>query len=468
MLKIGSESQSSVSRLMIDQLAKETIFQNFEHAYVVINHSSEILCTHGDIAPFFQAQLKTENIRIAEQIVPELASMLEEVISKTIDSFQPATMPAFYLRWDGEQLLAKIEIQPMAGTENNRLFLVVFKVLDKIAPDTASQLNQIAMLKQAQKIAKLGSWEFDTNIKNVQWSEETYRIYGYDPSQNADACFKDVIRRKPSLEKEQFRRMLKVSIKSKKSYNYDIQVVTPQNEIKYAQIIGRPIEDEAGNVIKLHGTIMDITDRKITEEKLKATLQQKEVLLKEVYHRVKNNLAMVEGLLFLQKNLITDQKYVEIFDECEKRIHSMALVHRNLYQTENLNTININCYINELVQHIAMSFSRKNHVEVEIKVNTVYFDLNQAIPLGLITNELVTNSFKYAFKDVDKPRLLVSLMQQENAYEFIVKDNGPGFDMSTPNERNTLGISLVKMLTSDLNGQIFFDSKQGTETKIIF
>jgi two-component system, chemotaxis family, CheB/CheR fusion protein len=325
-----------------------------------------------------------------------------------------------------------------------------------------------ANLKEAQRVAQLGNWQFDLTTGEVEWSEETLRIYGYT-KENQQGVFDDIFMRQNIKERNFFIRTLYKAIKKGESYRYDTRITTPAGQEKYIQIIGKPTIDEQGKVQKLYGTVMDITERKQSEDMLKAALNQKEVLLKEVYHRVKNNLAMVEGLLYLQKNLISEQKYIDIFDECEKRIHSMALVHRNLYQTDNLNTIDINNYLNELVQHIAMSSTLKHNVKISININAAHFDLNKAIPLGLITNELVTNSFKYAFHTTENPELTISLLKEDDKHIFIVKDNGKGYEaISSKVGHKTLGLSLVTMLTTDLSGKIYFDSTHGAETRIVF
>ncbi len=325
-----------------------------------------------------------------------------------------------------------------------------------------------ANLKEAQRVAQLGNWQFDLVTGEVEWSEETLRIYGYT-TDNKHAAFDDIFMRQSIKDRNFFIRTIYKAIKKGESYRYDTQITTPEGHKKHVQIIGKPALDAQGKVHKLYGTVMDITERKQSEDMLKAALTQKEVLLKEVYHRVKNNLAMVEGLLYLQKNLISEQKYIDIFDECEKRIHSMALVHRNLYQTDNLNTIDIDNYLNELVQHIAMSSTLKNNVKISININAAHFDLNKAIPLGLITNELVTNSFKYAFHTIKNPELTISLLKEGEKYIFTVKDNGNGFETPPGSSKHkTLGLSLVTMLTTDLSGKIYFNSTQGAETRIVF
>jgi PAS domain S-box-containing protein len=229
-----------------------------------------------------------------------------------------------------------------------------------------------------------------------------------------------------------------------------------------------PLQEEDGSIQHILVFYQNTTKQKIAEEQIISALRQKDVLLKEIYHRVKNNLAMVESLLFLQRNTVDEPHYKEMFEDCEKRIHSMALVHKSLYQSENLDSINIKDYIYQLIQHITHSIDYKCKINLHLDIDPVNINFNKAIPLGLITNELVTNSFKYAFQEMENGELFISLKETDRGYHFMVQDNGIGFSKDFQKQKSTLGLSLVSMLTNDLRGKLEIDSQKGVTTKIVF
>ena len=216
---------------------------------------------------------------------------------------------------------------------------------------------------------------------------------------------------------------------------------------------------------------IDITERKLAEEALRASLREKEILLQEVHHRVKNNLQVVSSLLDLQSQNLTDQKAIALFRESFNRIKSMALIHERLYQSTSLSRINFAEYIETLTNYLLQSYWFKaNLITVKVNVAHVFLTLDTAIPCGLIINELVSNSLKYAFTKETVGLIEVNLdLDHEQKFTLTVKDNGIGFpkDFDIQNT-NTLGLQLVKVLTSQLEGEIELTYSHGTEVKIKF
>jgi two-component sensor histidine kinase len=207
----------------------------------------------------------------------------------------------------------------------------------------------------------------------------------------------------------------------------------------------------------------EITARKQIEQQLETSLQEKQILLKEVYHRVKNNLQAVSNLLFLQAEQIKDQQVREIFYEAQDRVKSIALVHEKLYQTEDLSRVNFGEYLNSLASHLVRSnHARARGVKLEVSTDEVQLDMETAIPLGIIINELVTNAFKHAFPpDRARPadqadEIQIELhVEAEQQLRLIVRDNGVGFPEGLePANTGSLGLQLVHMLVQQLNGSL--------------
>ena len=219
------------------------------------------------------------------------------------------------------------------------------------------------------------------------------------------------------------------------------------------------------------GTVKDITDRKKAEEQIKNSLLEKETLLREIHHRVKNNMQIISSLLLLQSQNIVDQKYLDIFNDINNRILSMALIHEKLYESENLAQINIQEYINDLASNLMDSYGRKGNAKIEINVENIPLNINFAVPCGLILNELITNSLKYAFpKDRHGKIKIVFQKRDGNIIHFSVSDDGIGIprDMDIRNTKS-LGIHLITSLAENqLHGEIILNREGGTEFQINF
>ncbi|MBZ8180358.1 PAS domain S-box protein [Oscillatoria salina] len=215
----------------------------------------------------------------------------------------------------------------------------------------------------------------------------------------------------------------------------------------------------------------DITERKQAEKQLKSSLKEKEILLKEIHHRVKNNLQVISSLLKLQSAYITDEDTLSLFTESYNRVRSMALIHEKLYQSQGLAKIDASTYISDLTENLFRSYNiSPNHLQLQLQLEKIQLDIDTAIPCGLIINELVSNSFKYGFPKQKQGEIWVKFLQPEpGKISLTVADNGvglpPDFDLS---EVESLGLQLVSNLTEQLNGEIEIYSHQGTTFTITF
>ncbi len=239
------------------------------------------------------------------------------------------------------------------------------------------------------------------------------------------------------------------------------------SEFEYDSIYGKrflssfvPIKDKEGNVQRLMGMTQDVTERKKNEETIAKSLQEKTTLLSEIHHRVKNNLAIVSGLLQLQSNETNDERLTYAFDQSINRIISIAMVHELLYKSQDLSSINIHSYLDSLLPAITRTLKddRKN-IDVEIDIEDYKMNINEAIPLGLLFNELFTNSFKYAFEEGKKGKITVRLKVEDNCVIVLYEDNGKGFGEENDfEEPRNLGLTLIHTQMSQLNAKYEVDT----------
>ncbi len=272
-------------------------------------------------------------------------------------------------------------------------------------------------------------------------------------------------------------------------------IIAPDKQLKIAEITAKLIKErkidletvilskdgkripvEINNCIfTLHGEEVviavsrDITERKQAEEEIKQSLEEKELLLKEVHHRVKNNLAIISSLLNLQSYNVKDEKARDSFREIQNRTRSMALIHEKLYKSTDLKRINFGEYISTISTELFRTYADPARVKLKTNVEDIYLDINTAIPLGLIINEIITNSFKHAFPGAREGEIQIDFHKKDHHYEFQVKDNGVGFpdDLDFKNT-DTLGLQLVNSLTKQIDGEISLKKDHGTQFTIKF
>ena len=215
----------------------------------------------------------------------------------------------------------------------------------------------------------------------------------------------------------------------------------------------------------------DITERKFADEQIKASLKEKEVLLREIHHRVKNNMQIISSLLSHQMENITDKNINEIFIDSQNRIISMSLVHEKLYQSRDLRNIDFGEYINDLGASLFQSYNiHSGNIKLNIHVENIYLDIDIAIPIGLIINELITNSLKYAFPKGINGEITIIFRSRGEILELVVSDNGIGLPKDLDfRKTRSLGLHLVTILTENqLHGKIDMNGNKGTEFKIEF
>lgn len=237
-----------------------------------------------------------------------------------------------------------------------------------------------------------------------------------------------------------------------------------------ALVNGTLVRDDRGNPLFIAVTAVDITGRKQAEDRIKASLREKEILLREVHHRVKNNLQIISSLLSLQAERIKNEKEKELFKDSQNRIRSMALIHEKLYQSKTLADIDVKGYITDLVYGLFQSYGAPGTIALTVEVKDVFLSVDDAITCGLIINELVSNALKHAFPGSSKGEIKTTLRPINGDIELIVSDDGIGIPDDIDIKHNSsLGLHLVTILAEEqLNGKITSSRDKGTVMRITF
>jgi PAS domain S-box-containing protein len=247
--------------------------------------------------------------------------------------------------------------------------------------------------------------------------------------------------------------------------------VFTNQEISVAQLFSNQAASAIENARLYERAQEEIAERMRAEELIKASLREKEVMLKEIHHRVKNNLQVISSLLRLQSRSIDDHDILEIFQESQHRVRSMALIHEKLYRSQDLAHVDFGSYIQDLANFLFRSYtSQRGAVDLDIDANDVSLPIDTAVPCGLIINELISNSLKHAFVDGREGKIQVRLVaDQERQIRLSVSDDGVGFSEDIDYTTSpSLGLQLVNTLVDQLDGQIELYNGSGTRFEIAF
>ncbi|MBU1001843.1 MAG: response regulator [Proteobacteria bacterium] len=214
----------------------------------------------------------------------------------------------------------------------------------------------------------------------------------------------------------------------------------------------------------------EIVERQAAQEQIRTSLEEKEVLLKEIHHRVKNNLQIISSLLYLQSQQIKDPETRELFMQSRDRVRSMALVHEKLYQSDDLARIDYKSYLMTITKTMMQTYREESRkVRLDLDLEQIYLPVDSAIPCSLLVNELLTNAMKHAFKGRDSGVISINLRREGESIELKVSDNGSGFPKDLDfRKTETLGMQLVVNLVGQLRGEIQEDFTDGTAFTIRF
>lgn len=249
----------------------------------------------------------------------------------------------------------------------------------------------------------------------------------------------------------------------------EVRHIKKNHDIFPAYISASVLKNERGENIGMMSISRDISRIKETEEQLKKSVHEKDILLKEIHHRVKNNMQVISSILKLQSAYVKDARTIELLDECRNRISSMAFIHATLYMTKDFTNINFAEYVNNIASNLKQSYvSPEKNILLELNVPKVFLNIDDAIPCGLIINELLSNSFKYGFVKKKNGTVGITVKVKKENIILAIWDDGAGFPKKV-DYKNTesLGLQLVISLAEQLRGRIKLNTKPGEGTKFI-
>jgi len=346
---------------------------------------------------------------------------------------------------------------------------VATNITEQHRAETALRESEEKFRQLAENIRDV-FWILDSVTLQFLYISPTYeQVWG----RPCDSLYADPLSFLDAVHPE-YQALVKASLRSKRQQekvDIEYRIVQPCGEVRWIHHRCFPVHNPSGEVYRFVCIAEDITDRKLAETRTKESLREKEILLQEIHHRVKNNLQVISSLLDLQSQYVEEQAMQSIFRDCCNRVKSIALVHETLYQAKNFASINFRNYIQNLIGYLLQIYRvNPNQIKVELDIDEVTLNINTAIPCGLIINELVSNALKHAFPNSVVGTIHMSFYSDLNKhYTLTIKDSGVGFNINQNfKSLKKLGLQLVNVLSEQLEGTLELRDSTGTEFRLSF
>lgn len=456
-----------------------SIFESSSHIIWTINKNYLITSFNQNFANVFE-----ENYNIKAKLNTNLAELLSGDTKRTYENYwHQIYIKCFngeklkFIRKDinihtGEPLYREIFINPIRNKEGE---IIELACLAHDITETKNFenriLNQSAKLKAIFESGNQLMWTINKKLEltsfNQNYANAIYNLYGFFPQENKDIRSISGNKTKPfeSFWDEKYNMAF-----AGKQVEFTSERETLNGQKVFRQYYLYPIMNSNSEVEEVSGMGFDITENKLNEAKIMQSLKEKEVLLKEVHHRVKNNMQVISSILNLQSSYVKDEYALNLLKECQNRIKTMAFIHESLYQTKNFESVNFSEYVTVLTKNLVHSYSLNSQkIKLILTLDNLFLNLDTSIPCGLIINEIVSNSLKYAFSDNRDGIIFVNLKTNNNKVSIEVGDNGIGIPESIDiKSTQTLGLQLVDTLIEQIGGTLKLEKTKGTKFIIEF
>ncbi len=315
---------------------------------------------------------------------------------------------------------------------------------------------------------KAGTWEWNIQTGDVVIDEASAALLGYTWNEIRPTDMDTWMSLKHPDDLKEAKELLMKHVRGEIDfYSFESRMKHKRGDFVWLQGRGKIIEwDEDGKPLRMFGTHIDITERKLVDTKIKSLLAEKELILKEVHHRIKNNMSIIVSLISLQAQKLSDPEAVAALKDTRSRVKSLTLLYEKLYQSGDFTKVSLKAYVPALAKEIIGNFPNSQIVRLRINIDEADLDAKRLQPLGIIVNELITNIMKYAFTGRDSGQITVSAINSDGTIALTVQDDGNGIPDSVTFENTTgFGLQLVHALTQQLDGTIRIE--RGNGTKII-
>jgi PAS domain S-box-containing protein len=459
-LQLEKEFHERSHQLRESQIKYKDIVENSNDAIVVVQDGKLKFTNFKAVELTGYRQEELMAMSFLEMVHPEDRNMVEE-------SYKREGLPSIFSfrasRKSGEPLFVESNAVRTTWEKRQATLNIIRDVTDRKHAEDALKASQDYIRNIIDSSLDM-IIAVDMNRRIVEFNKAAERILGYRREVIAGTMV-DILYADPNEGLEVHKTAVDNGQCTKEILNR-----RKNGEVFPSFLSASTLLDIHGNVQGVMGVSRDITEQKQAEKKLTASLKEKEVLLKEVHHRVKNNMQVISSMLSLQSHHTTDKASRTMFQESQNRIRAMALIHEKLYTSEDLAHIDIAAYIQDLTASLFSTYTVSNAIKVNTDITDIFLTITTAIPCGLIINELVTNALKHAFPHQQKGTITVSMTPSTKDHLILtVSDTGIGFPEGIDfRNTTTLGMQLVISLVEQLEGTITLDRSEGTRFRIEF
>jgi PAS domain S-box-containing protein len=373
----------------------------------------------------------------------------------------------------GKKLFNAIFLSPVFGPDGQvkEVFGVGHEITEQKAAESIAEERNARLQAIFQSAANMMIWTLDHDFRitscNRHFQQLTKAHFGFQP-EVGDIFLSEQSTAAAGARNAQYTERYKAALRGKPQ-QFEAELIDRSGKTMWVENFLNPIVVD-GVVQEISCLAYDNTDRKTAQMEILRNLQEKEVLLKEVHHRVKNNLQIVSSIFNLQTAHVgEDERVLGLLRDSRDRIRSMAYIHESLYQNKDLSSIDLGGYIEGLSRSLMMSYSLSGKVELHTELEPVELVLDQAIPCGLILNELISNALKHAFPGQLPGNIRIGLSCSGDLVRISIRDDGPGFPKGLdPNKDGNLGLELVRTLVDQLDGTLEFLPAKGVAVLFTF
>jgi PAS domain S-box-containing protein len=436
----------------------QALVENIREGVLTLSRVGMILYCNTRFAEMLQiAPAMVPGTSILDHICPEDRTVLEEGLSEIVR--KPSRIYA-RIRHGTGSLPVLMSLNPLLSDGDSNISVIV--------TDRRKDDDQIRL--QARMLDSVGDAviAFDPGHTVIFWNEAATRTYGWRPE--------EVIGHKmiggpvPEKSKDDAGKIMALLDRGE-IWSGELRMRHRDGHEFPIHLIGSPVFDDQRNLIAIISASHDISDWKRTEEKLVASVQEKDVLLREIHHRVKNNLQLISGLLDMTRMRTLDASTNSILTDMMMKIQTMAQIHSRLYESKQFGKINMEDQVRDQVTALSNIYSSLGYeISCEIQFQEIFLMVDQALPCALVSNEVISNVYKHAFKGQKKGKIEISGLQENGLISITIRDNGIGLpDNFDIGRSNSLGFKLIRTLVEQqLNGTFTFKSRNGTEITIKF
>ena len=375
---------------------------------------------------------------------------------------------------NGQIRIVEVHSSPISMKNETLLFSIIHDITDREKAKQALRESESLyrlLAENSNDVIWTRNWDTQTN---TYISPSIFQLRGYTPEEVKTQKLEEIMSPLSLIKfKETINKLLDnlkdPNVLQHKSEYIELEQPCKNGSIVFTEITVRFTYDENKNLI-LVGNSRNITERKKAERKINLLFKEKELLLKEVHHRIKNNMSTIASLLSFQAQTIAEPQAVKVLNDARNRVKAMTDIYDNLYINSDYNNLRIKEYLDNLINELSFSYNIKRNITITKNIKNINLDIKTTFPLGIIITELITNALKYAFPNNQKGKIEINILEKGlSKVELNINDNGIGLKQDLIDTKTFgFGLNLVEIMVQQIDGKLTFENNNGTRVRIVF